>query len=757
MKIWALEINELKSFHESIEGQFPAIDKELKHLFKTKDANVVLLYSRRCLEVIVSEVCERELRRPRKTEPLQGIIDKLNKEGKVPPHIITSMLSLNSFSTYGAHPMDFDPEQVRPVVNNLTVIIRWYKKYKDSSSGSQVIPEKGKTPYPEPVLDFRDENKRKQIAFSLFGQQSGRILSLLILLGIVLLGGYGLIRIISGGKQSFFRANQTKTIAVLQFKYESKDSARFSFCDGFVEDLRYNLRKIKNFTVRFNPLFDQYRELAISVPLIKRELNADYLVDGSVEHSGDSLYIRISLTDSKAKKLLWGDKYTRYQGQLSSLPKEIVKKIAAELNITLTTEEVNRIDKNQTSSYNAYSRFLTANSMNNDAEHFVWMGSKYNDSSSFENAINAYTQAISYDPLYAPAYAKRAISRSWGFYTRKLKDKSNIQKCFEDIEKAREIDPDLIDIQIASGFYYYYCVKDYTKAIEFFRKASEEEPGNSEPVFYQAMVYRRLGNWEKSQHILAGILNNNLNNSLILTNIGLSYVYLRNYDSAVIYHEKAMEVTPGWPAPYNNEIEALLLKNGTTKEAGIILEKAEQKTGRSFVHWKIDLDIYDGNLQEALSHLKKSNPSDYEDKGRMYLHFAQLYNYLKDLNLARIYYDSARTCFVNRQQQDPDNTTFISLAGIANAGLNNRNEAVDLGKKALKLAGNDMIVIPERKRELAQIYVMLKDYDNALKEIEYLLKNNTCFSVKFMKLDPLWRPLTERPEFRKFITGSQIN
>ena len=91
---------------------------------------MILLYSRRCLEVIITDLCENELMRPRRTEPLKGIIDKLNKEEKVPSHIITSMDGLNSLSTYGAHPKDFDPEQVRPALSNLAIIIKWYLKYK---------------------------------------------------------------------------------------------------------------------------------------------------------------------------------------------------------------------------------------------------------------------------------------------------------------------------------------------------------------------------------------------------------------------------------------------------------------------------------------------------------------------------------------------------------------------------------------------------------------------------------------------------
>ena len=36
-----------------------------------------------------------------------------------------------NLSTYGAHPKDFDPEQVKPVLVNLDIIIKWYLKYKD--------------------------------------------------------------------------------------------------------------------------------------------------------------------------------------------------------------------------------------------------------------------------------------------------------------------------------------------------------------------------------------------------------------------------------------------------------------------------------------------------------------------------------------------------------------------------------------------------------------------------------------------------
>jgi len=134
MAIWTAEIKELEKLYVSLKGQLPDLEKELERLVKANDENMILLYSRRCLEVIITDVCECELKRPLGTEPLKGIIDKLNKEKKIPPHIITSMHGLNDLSTFGAHPKDFDPEQVKPVLNNLSTIIKWYVKYKETGT-----------------------------------------------------------------------------------------------------------------------------------------------------------------------------------------------------------------------------------------------------------------------------------------------------------------------------------------------------------------------------------------------------------------------------------------------------------------------------------------------------------------------------------------------------------------------------------------------------------------------------------------------
>src|SRR4030043_270078 len=159
MTLWSAEIKEIERLYNSIKGQSPELEKELERLIRTDDENIVLVYARRCLEVIITDLCECELKRPRKTEPLQGIIDKLNREEKIPSHIYASMQSLNSLSTFGSHPKDFDPEQVKPVLNNLSTIIKWYLKYRDTRTIIKATAEETKHDIEKPV-DCKEPSRK---------------------------------------------------------------------------------------------------------------------------------------------------------------------------------------------------------------------------------------------------------------------------------------------------------------------------------------------------------------------------------------------------------------------------------------------------------------------------------------------------------------------------------------------------------------------------------------------------------------------
>ena len=242
MIIWAAELKEVEKLYESLVGQLPDLEKELSQLVKTDDPNVVMLYSRRCLEVIITDLCENELKRPRKAEPLKGIIDKLNSEEKVPSHIVASMHSLNSLATFGTHPKDFDPEQVKPVLNNLAVIIRWYLKYKDFKIISKDEPneeQKRSIDYSNTYVNASKKRKRNLLLLS------GLILCIIAFFSIFIINQNR-----TNQQISVKSRNTTTTFSVNSGFGDINDSIKFRFIrDGYSftnESPQYSIEIISN-------------------------------------------------------------------------------------------------------------------------------------------------------------------------------------------------------------------------------------------------------------------------------------------------------------------------------------------------------------------------------------------------------------------------------------------------------------------------------------------------------------------------------
>jgi TolB-like protein len=294
MQIWSAEIKDLERLYDSIKGQCPDLDKELEQLIRTEDVNVVLLYSRRCLEIIVSDLCECELKRSRKTEPLKGIIDKLLREEKVPSYIITSMDHLNSLSTFGTHPKDFDPEQVKPVLINLAIVIRWYQKYRDTRNiGKMKVVEEEAQQRETSGLEKKEEKIFVQGKPGI----TPKLLTAGIVTGILLMVSAFLVypKIFKRDTLKKLRSSEERiTIAVMPFKNLSNDTTQLYFCDGFIEEILNNLQKVNSFTVRSRTSSDLYRDTRKSIIVIGNEIKTFSSVASTARRITSMKRIRIS-------------------------------------------------------------------------------------------------------------------------------------------------------------------------------------------------------------------------------------------------------------------------------------------------------------------------------------------------------------------------------------------------------------------------------------------------------------------------------
>jgi tetratricopeptide (TPR) repeat protein len=121
--------------------------------------------------------------------------------------------------------------------------------------------------------------------------------------------------------------------------------------------------------------------------------------------------------------------------------------------------------------------------------------------------------------------------------------------------------------------------------------------------------------------------------------------------------------------------------------------------------------------------------------------------------LEHTYYDSTRLSLEKRVTDFPEDQRLYSSLGIAYAGLGLNDKAIRAGERAIKLlpVSKDAYRGVFLVEDLAMIYVMVGKYDEAIKQIKYLLSIPGLLSTKILELDPRWAPLRNLPEFKKMM------
>ena len=559
MSIWSSEIKEIKNLIDTFHGHFPELEKELKPLITSEDSNVVLLYSRRCLEVIVTRLCEIELKRPRKTEPLKGIIDKLNSEDKVPAHIIVSMHSLNSLSTFGTHPKDFEEEQVKPVLNNLATIIKWYIKYADSIANKAISKKEEATAERKELKGSQKKVKNRVIFTVLIIAIIGLILTVYLVI-----------------KNSVFSKEIQKSIAVLPFRNDTPEDSAQYFMDGVMEELLNNLQTIKSIRVCGRTSVEKYREQTKTIPEIARELGVNYIIEGSGQKSGKSLRMRIQLlaVEKNKEKHIWANSFEQENIDLKSYFKAqsgFAKDIASELNAALSGQEKMFIEKIPTKNNEAYEAYLKGK--------FYLQNISQNN---LDIAQKHFELAIEKDPVYALAYTGIAyiwlIKQQMGLT---IPDDAG-PKAMEAIMKATELDSTIAEVHFILASINYLGLWDWKPSESEFRKAITINPNYAEAHGIYAQLLYILGRPEEAiKHSELSFKLDPLN-QLVKMWYGFNFLYEKRYDETISIYREAVEMDPNNFPFYTGIAEAYHLEGK--------YEESLEATKLYYINWYSDLN-----------------------------------------------------------------------------------------------------------------------------------------------------------------------
>ena len=129
------------------------------------------------------------------------------------------------------------------------------------------------------------------------------------------------------------------SIAVLPFVNMSGDPKQEFFSDGITEDIITALSKIPRlFVIARNSTFT-YKGKPVKVKQVSEELGVRYVLEGSVQKSGDRVRITAQLIDALNGHHLWAERYERDLKDLFALQDEVTTKVLTAMRVKLTEGE----------------------------------------------------------------------------------------------------------------------------------------------------------------------------------------------------------------------------------------------------------------------------------------------------------------------------------------------------------------------------------------------------------------------------------
>jgi TolB-like protein/class 3 adenylate cyclase/Tfp pilus assembly protein PilF len=279
---------------------------------------------------------------------------------------------------------------------------------------------------------------------------------------------------------------QQQSIAVLPFQNFGGRAEDEYFVDGMTESLITDLAKLQGLFVTSRNSVFQYKNKPVDVARMGKDLKVRYVLEGSVQRSGETVRVNVQLIDANNGFHLWADKFDRNANDLFVLQDDISMRIIAALKLTLTSREEEKLHSRGTVNRDAYELFLKANYHN-----------RRRTKGDNDLAIQYYRQALNLDGLYADAHAGLAAALRYRYAFGYDRDQAVLDQAKTSTERALELQPNLPDAMLVKGLIQRE-EGNLAEAIKTLTKELESYPNDTQCLYYLGNSYRDAGYQDKS-------------------------------------------------------------------------------------------------------------------------------------------------------------------------------------------------------------------------------------------------------------------
>jgi len=539
-----------------------------------------------------------------------------------------------------------------------------------------------------------------------------------------------------------------KSIAVIPFWNDSPDPDNAYFCRGMEDEIRIHLLKIGDLRLESRQSVEKYRQNPDKdLVTIGKELDVTYIVEGAVRKVNNDIRITVRLIDATTGDQVWAETYNGdYTQKLLEFEASTAMKIANAMNAVIKPEEEKLIERLPTSDLTAYDFYLKG---------VVYYG-RSRQLEDYRYAIQLFERAVEIDPDFTLAWVGLASASRRIYWFHYDRSEEHLAQTKEYLDKAIALDPELLEVQLETGMYYYHCKFNYPKALQILEKLKSEYPNNDQLRVVIGFVYRRMGQFEKAFEYMNHAISLYPSGWESWSAAGATLTMLGRYTQAEEYIKTSIDLNPSETINYIF-LARSHLATGEVDNARALLVNNQNIENPRIYKMRSQVELIDQNYEEAISILESSplvmaDQWAYSPKS---LQLGLIYYVMSDKELANTHFQVARQVLEDTLSGSPDDSRLYSSLGIVYAGLGMREEAVVAGNKALAIINITVEAFRGFYRELdmARILLMIGEYDEAIAKLEFLIQQNGLLSVELLKKDPLWNPLRDIDAFKALIAN----
>lgn len=332
-------------------------------------------------------------------------------------------------------------------------------------------------------------------------------------------------------------APSTIRLAVLPFENFSGDASREYVADGLTEETISRLARLQPETLKIIARTSSmhYKTGRPSMSQIARELQVDYVLEGSIREVGGRVRITAQLIQTGEQTQMWAETFERDRDAVLDVDIDIARHIATTLSIRPLPEQQAGLNHGSTTSAAAHEDYLKG--------LFHW---NKRSEAGFKKSIEHFESAAREDSRFALAFVGLANAFALlgaGNYSA-IHPLAARAKARTAVDQALALDPALAEAHAALGLVFMLYDWDWPQADREYRRAIELNAGYA--IVHDWYAYN-LSLMEQHDRALAEIeIARALDPVSIAINrdVGTMYLLARQYDRAVEWYRRALELDP---------------------------------------------------------------------------------------------------------------------------------------------------------------------------------------------------------------------